>query len=111
MVSFRRSPEEAIRRSAKNILSARKYSLWPTDLLSGLFSRKYGSILLGALALYYIGMFLKGADLIEATIRIATFTIVYTAIWCASFTIVKYSLRTEARKPEYDWAVEYSDEE
>lgn len=56
-------------------------------------------------------MSLKGEDLIEATINIATFTIVWTVMWCAIFTIVKYSLRTEARKPEYDWAVEYSDEE
>lgn len=111
MASFRRSPEEAVKKSAERILAARECNLWPTDLLSGLFSRKYGSILLGALALYYIGMFLKGADLIEATIQIATFIIVYTAMWCVLFTIVKYVLRTEARKPEYDWAVGYSDEE
>lgn len=111
MASFRRSPEEAVRKSAERILTAREYKLWPTDLLSGLFNLKYGSILLGCLALYYIGVYLKGRDLIEATINLATFTIVYTALWCVSLTFLKYVLRTEARKPEYDWAVEYSDEE
>lgn len=111
MASFRRSPEEAVRKSAERILTAREYNLWPTDLLSGLFSLKYGSVILGCLALYFIAEYLKGNDLIEATIKIATFTIGYTVMWCVLFTIVKYVLRTEARKPVYDWAVEYSDEE
>ena len=111
MASFRRSPEEAVRKSAEMILTAREYKLSPIDLWRGFLQKWVIAALIGSLALYVLGTVLKGDDLISEIIEFGEFVIVWFILWTAMFTYVKMRLRAEALKPEYDWAVEYSDEE
>ena len=57
--------------------------------------------------LFCVQVYLKGESEIPVLIDILSFLISYTLVWESFVTVLKYVVRTEARKPKYDWAIEY----
>ena len=109
MVEFRLSPEDAAAHAADKILENRKISLWPRELKYIFCSKKWTPLLLGMLALLFcVQVYWKGESEIPVLIDILSFLITYTLVWESFVTVLKYAMRTEARKPKYDWAIEYN---